>query len=970
MYSFGVNTRRGQVLVGLVALALSAFAQGPDSPLVFWTQVTLYRDEWGTPHVFGDNPRALAFGFGYAQAEDHLGPMLMAYRVANGRAAEVLGEYYAASDEFSLKMGHAELAQAALAEADPLTRDLCEGFALGVNAWIVEHPDRVPAWANGVKPVDVLALMHCYLMSMAPFDLPGVYHRPPAAYTGNAWAIAPKRTQEGEAILVINPHGYYDGPFQWYEAHLISSAMGLNVAGATLFGLPVILQGHNGVLGWALTPNKPDFADVYIEPGIQMRRNPKALNEPMFDGEQLMYMALFANTRTFHVQTPDGMTERGVPCVYTPRGPVLGRYRGRLCSYQVGGYRDFGALLQWVEMARAQTLADFQAALAMHQIPCFHVVYADRDGNIFYLYNTKVGDKCTFQPPARQSFGGGAGTFSPENEEPPGPPLYIDWTRPLAAENPEFAWGGAVPVTAMPSLLNPESGYVQACGNPPWTATADSRLDPGHWPPWLAGDRDTYRAQRVRQLLGMGQRSFRDSQSMLYDVLAPFAVGAVPRLLEAADMRPGFVAHAHPDLAVGLNLLRTWNYVAETNAHAMTFFHVWWAALHMQVPEAFASDAALYAALWENPPAMQDLALEAAAQAARTLRNEFKSPSVPWGDVHIIRRGDRQEAIAGAATGEPIFMASDHIFNNGVWPVTYGYGFAMVVEFGDRPRAVSMVPFGASEDPASPHYDDQLDLMLARRFKITRFQGGDVQRNAHSARGRFLHLQPKGMDATFTIRAPHPIEARLYTSIEPPESLPEGLATYTVYAGLEYVPRGVPVDVHMEITIPETVCALENIPRLAVYAYDSDASWYPLSMQRADPETHALIADEAGSRVYAVLGPEECRQNTGFFLLTSSFSKEEVRRQIPAKPQETLPEPRRMIIRRPPDTSVPPRQGTPGKWVQPMPWAAGPTPPLAEIEVLDTPPEVSPEPPPEPKPKPEPLRRIIRRNFNIRSKPR
>ncbi|MBM3290527.1 MAG: penicillin acylase family protein, partial [Candidatus Hydrogenedentes bacterium] len=248
----------------LVLLSAVTHAQAPPDPAELWQQAVVYRDEWGVPHVQADNLLAMAFAFGYAQAEDHLETMLKAYRVANGRAAEVYGEDYAESDEFSLKMGHADLALAAYPYADAVTRDLCDGFAIGVNAWIVEHPGLAPDWAEGVRPEDILALMHCYLMSFAPFDLPGAYARPAAANTGNAWAIAPSRTTNGDTILVMTAHTDYRGPFQWYEAHL--TAGDFNVYGATLFGLPMILQGHNGALGWALTPNMSDFADVYMEP--------------------------------------------------------------------------------------------------------------------------------------------------------------------------------------------------------------------------------------------------------------------------------------------------------------------------------------------------------------------------------------------------------------------------------------------------------------------------------------------------------------------------------------------------------------------------------------------------------------------------------------------------------------------------------------------------------------------------------
>ena len=770
--------------------ALCAFAVIPgtggaqedaDSP---WGHAALYRDEWGTPHVYAENPRALAFVFGYAQAEDHLEAMLAAYRIANGRAAEVFGESYAASDEFSLKMGHAALARNIYAGLDPLTQDLCEGFAMGVNSWLVEHAEQAPPWADGAKPQDILALLHCYLMSMAPFDLPGVYHRPPASVSGNAWAIAPSRTDSGETFLVINPHADYGSPFLWYEAHLVCQDM--DVAGATLFGLPVILQGHNESLGWALTPNQADFADIYLEPNPTVKRNPNSINTRTLLGEgQLMEMYLLANTQPYTVLTPQGPVERGVPCVDTPRGPLMDMHKGRLCSYLVGGYRDFGAIAQFVEMARARDLGSFRTALDMQQLPCFNVVYADREGNIFYLYNVKTGNKAVADAPPEPPKPEGVENEGKDAEKrPPRAPRFIDWTVPVPADDPLAAWGPIIPPGALPTVINPDSGYVQACGSPPWLATDNSSMSAARFPPWFTHDRDTYRAQRVRRLLGMGKRSFRDCQSMLYDVVVPLAIEAVPRLLDIAKQRADFVANAHPDLPAGLDALRTWNFLADASSSGMTFFHAWWNALEADYaaangqPTAYslqstASREALLAALRENGADMQDLSLNAATEAARMMRNEFNSLSVPWGDVHTVTRGGREAPLCGADSGEPVFVASDEVFEGRKWRVTYGYGYAMVVAFGEYPRSVSMLPFGTSEDPKSPHYSDQLDLMTQRRFKVSRYLMEDVQQNAASARGQLLYLRPKGMEALFTLTASTPIVARLTTSTGAPGKRPE-----------------------------------------------------------------------------------------------------------------------------------------------------------------------------------------------------
>jgi len=830
---------------------VTAFGQEPAEPAVLWSQATLYRDEWGVPHVYAQTPRALGFAFGYAQAEDHLETMLAAYRVANGRAAEVLGESYAASDAFALKMGHARLAREAFQDIDPITGELCVGFAQGVNAWILEHPRGVPEWTDGIQPQDILALWHAFLMSFAPFDLPEAYHPPPAFDTGNAWALAPPRTEREAATLVINPHQYYDGPFRWYEAHLVLGD--LNIAGATLYGLPVILQGHNDRLGWALTPNQPDFADVFeerIASGGGSERRTKggdlaaAAAAAGLAEDQLLLLEYMSQAQPYYVRTEAGMEERYVPAVITGRGPLFESGGRSLFSWRIGGYRDFGGLRQLFEMGRAQDFAAFQNALLMHQLPCFHLVYADAEGNIFYLYNAKMGDRAMPGPALEEKV----------RQSAP----YLDWKRPAPSSVAAMTWATLVPPEALPHLVNPASGFVQACGNPPWGATDDSPFGPEDFPPWFAEDPDSYRAKRVRQLLRTGTRSFLDNQSMLYDAVAPAAMDMVPALLNAAAARPDFVTASHPDLVTGLDLLRNWNYVAALNAAGMTYYLVWWAMLRNRTGPNTPPDPELYAMVLEAAPPMPEMMLDAAADAARMMRNDYQSMSVLWGDAHRIRRGPRDEPLPGASTGEPIFVASDYVYDQGQWLATYGYGFAMVVQFGAVPEAASVSPFGASDNPRSPHYSDQLDLLLEKRLKKTRFQQDAVWRYAQSARGCNVILYPLGVEGAFTLLAPIPVEARLNTSAQPPVLPPVGMATFTLYVTPEWAPPTAPVITHLEIHIPDVLCRAVNLDRLAVYGYAAPRGWFVLPEQDLDAESRLFRAAYDGRPVYAVLGPAAC----------------------------------------------------------------------------------------------------------------
>ena len=823
--------------------ALAQPEEPADEAAALWAQATLYRDEWGTPHVYAETPRALGFAFGQAQAEDHLEAMLMAYRTANGRAAEVLGEKMAPSDEFALRMGHARLAEEVFPALDDGVRELCIGFAMGVNAWLLDHEDTAPAWAEGVKPSDPIALWHAFIISMAPLDLPGVNRPPRAMETGNAWALAPSRTESGNPLLVINPHNYFQGPFRWYEAHLASGDM--DIAGATLFGLPLIVQGHNGVLGWALTPNFPDFADVFQEDPQAPLRNPKSLLEAgNSELAQVMPMLEYlTHAQPYYVRTESGMQEKAAPAMLGPHGPLFD-VGGNFYSWAIGGFGDFGAFSQLLAMATATSLEAFQEALTQQQLPCFNVLYADRDGNLFYLYNAKAGTRDVPVPEARRD-------GEPVLEDGP------NWARPVPAASFEAAWGNLIALDQLPSITNPDTGYLQACGGPPWACTDDADIDPTAYPGWFVSEVDTFRARRVRQLLRAGTRNARDMQAMLYDVVVPAASEMSPLLLEMADSAKTRVTASHPDLETGLELLRGWNYTADITEKAMTFYHVWWSLLTRQHARDFASEADLYDALAAKTPAAQDAALGAAADAARLMRNDLDTVQIPWGDVHRIVRGGKEYAVPGAGTGEPIFIASDYEYGQGKWQASYGYGVAMVIEFGDTPEAVSVSAFGASEDTASTHYSDHLPPHPATEFTRTRYLERDVLRHAASGVGRNVTLYPLGAEGQVTFASGQPARCTLESSVEAPGPLPGNLAAFTVFVRPAAMPTTALSEVVVSFAIPAELCADENTANLALYAFAGADGWRKVENQTRDDAGRVLTGTLSALEPVAVLGPVE-----------------------------------------------------------------------------------------------------------------
>ena len=837
----------GMLIAGLGMLAdiARARAEAQVVPEIarMWNEVTLYRDEWGVPHVYADHPRALGFGLGYAEAEDHAEPIQFAYRMVRGRLAAVLGEAYAQSDAFALRMGHATLAAAALNQVDEVTRELCEGFALGFNAWLADNATQVPAWYDGVRPEDPLALWHAFLTSFAPMDLPLPYRTPPAMETANAWALAPSRVKEGNPVLVFSPHQHYDGPFQWTEVHLVMGDM--DVYGAALRGVPVVVMGITPFHGWALTPNFADTADAFDEfAGLEQAavRNPKQVGGEQPPDPATLRSALtldyMARTVPYYVLKSDGMEERGTPSYIGARGPVFDS-NGTLVSWLIGGYFDFGGIRQLVEMARARSLDAFRSALVTRQLPCFHVVYTDATGTLFYLYN---------------AVGGTRAIPTELLEGPNASRIALPWNRIIPGFAADWGWREGIPIEALPACVNPEAGFLQACNTTPWSVTDQGAPKPGLLPPWFVQDRDSFRGARVAGLLRQGPYSFAEARALLFDTYAGGAVDPTRALLAAADAQQQRVAGAHPDLGEALALLKKWNHVASPYSPEMTFFHLWWSLLKNRVRDVIPGEDALRAALRAGNPATVEAALGAAEQAAQTLRNEFGQLKVPWGDVHVLQRGQRKASIGGSLSGEPVLTFSDTRYGNGKWQATYGMGFALAAIFGTRVEAVSLVPFGSSDVPGSPHYDDQLNLLLEQRFKTVRLYPEDVLTRASDARGCRVALMPRGVTGMVIVEAQVPISARLVVS-PTPEELPPGTSAFTPAIRVIRSPDGIPFRTWIRLEVPSSLCRDGDPSSLGLFAREADGPWLPLDRDPSDPPGVFTATHDSPAACYAILGP-------------------------------------------------------------------------------------------------------------------
>jgi penicillin amidase len=250
-------------------------------------------------------------------------------------------------------------------------------------------------------------------------------------------------------MLFINPHLPFFGPGQVYEGH-VHSDEGWNFTGYTRFGFPLPYVGHNENGGWVSTDNAADLTDVYMETFDDPAR-------PLAYKYGKGHRMATERVEEIRVKTANGLETRKFTMRKTHHGPILGARDGKLLSIRMAKFEADGWLREWYDMTRATSLAAMKRAMTPLNMLFGNVMYADRQGNTWYLYNGAV--------PKRDP--------------------RFDWTKPVDGSDPATEWQGYHTIDELPQLTNPKTGWMQNCNTTPFLLTSEGNPDPKQFPKYM-----------------------------------------------------------------------------------------------------------------------------------------------------------------------------------------------------------------------------------------------------------------------------------------------------------------------------------------------------------------------------------------------------------------------------------------------------------------------------------------------------
>lgn len=617
------------------------------------------RDDFGVPIIEAENIEQLFFAFGYAQAEDHLIPMLLNFREAMGCSAEVLGGEALQIDVKSIIYGMEKIAQQDWEQASEEEKKVLRSFVEGINSFIRENEYKLPEWSR--KPVEEKEILAFLRWSILQFGEATTINK--LCIGSNQFAVAPHRTRNGTTIICSAPHLPWKRPYNWYEAHL--KGAGFDVWGATFFGIPVVTMGHNRDIAWSYTVNPVNIGDIYEE-RLNLQGDKYLYEESWLDIEE----------EEVELKVREGgriLTER-VKVRRTHHGPIIWEEKGRAFAIKLSLFNAESILRFLLRVARAQNLLQFKEAFRKPGFHMFNVLYGDRQGNIYYLFNALA--------PIR----------SPD----------YDWSKPVPGWTRETEWKGFHKFEELPQIENPPCGYIQNCNVDPTHITVEPYLKWDDFPPHLVEPAFTGRAKRLLSLLEANTSlSLDDAISYAFDVLDMTAEEWKPRLISAYNVLLHEIKEGKEILAYAINLLREWDNRDGLESKGSYLFGLW---------------TEKFQAIEDKNELTMLLSLKSAAE--ETL-NRFGKLAVRWGDVHIMRRGEIEYPTAGAGfpPTEALHLATGRLENDGKVVAEGGTSYIMLVELGEKVRSWSLLPYGNSEDPESSHFSDQAPLFSRMKLK-------------------------------------------------------------------------------------------------------------------------------------------------------------------------------------------------------------------------------------------------------------
>lgn len=674
-------------------------------------KTVIYRDSWGIPHIYSPTDEGGLYAQGYAMAEDRPEQLLLNLLTAIGELSSVVGEGAVQSDLRSHLFDHYGVARKNWNQIPRQLQHHTEAFVAGITAFYNDHPEDIPSWWQG-RQVDkymIVAFGRLFLYNWSIDEAYGDLRRSgikpgyePVKRGSNQFAVSPKRSANGAAILAIDPHLAWFGPSRFWEFRIHAGK--LHGSGVTLAGSPYIGLGHNANMAWAMTTGGPDTADIY------------ALTLKQGDNSQYLYDGKWRTMQSRNITLQvKGEASQTHTLWFAHQGPVVAWQDGKAYAAAMAYAEQVNISGAWFTLNYGTDYRDAIESLAGLTVFPQNVMVADTSGNIYYQRTGRV--------PIR--------------------PNGYDWSRAVDGSTSKSAWQGFHPASDHLQVLNPPQGYMQNCNIPPDAMIPNSPFSlvhtrdylysgPGYGPA-RAGWTNQRGARAIQLLQANDSITAQDAMAIINDV-HPYGIERWIGVLKMADEKFADQFEGSRRYQSGIKDLLKWDGNLHRNSSAALKYYYWREQLVKDLGEAESDRQKLLIDDWyaivegreQKPVRLEDAILKTMATSFSTamdrLAKEFETDKPTYGDLFRVGRDDTSWPLGGGGSFGTRTLRSIGYApgkkNNGYRERYWGRSgqtSTQIVVLSKPIRSWIYLPIGQSDRKDSIHYTDQAEKLFSKR---------------------------------------------------------------------------------------------------------------------------------------------------------------------------------------------------------------------------------------------------------------
>lgn len=680
--------------------------------------ISIIRDNWGIPHIYGKTDADAVFGMLYAQCEDDFARIERNYLDATGQMALAYGEEYLYHDLRARMFLDSTQAKAYYEKSPTWMKKLCDAFADGINFYLYKHPEVKPDLITRFRPWMPFTFSEGSIGGdITRIPLAGVkafYGAGKMSYLDTRWSlaeeptgsngfsIAPKKSKTGNALFLINPHTSF-----YFRSELhVNSEQGLKAYGAVTWGQFFIYQGFNENCGWMHTSTYADAIDQYEESILK-----KGNSYYYTYGEEERRVE--EKQVSIPYKAGSEIKRKEFTLYFTHHGPVIRSQGEKWITFRMMN-RPLDALKQSFLRTKAKGHKSFNKTMKIRTNSSNNTVFADKKGNIAYWH----------------------GNYIPKRN-----PSY-DYNGLIDGSNPATDWQGLHKVKEMIHVLNPESGWIQNCNATPYTVAGPFSPKESDYANYIAPDKENFRGINAVKVLS--RTNAYDLDDLIRAANDPYLAAfekLVPALLSAYNKVGQSQAS---DMKEAISLLKNWD-LGYGEQSIPTALAIYWAEqLGPMINKKV--DLATRRAMMRDDLYIQHSSdqekVEALDAAMKKLEEDFGTWKTPWGEINRFQRltGKIEETFDDSKPSIPVGFASSRwgsLASLGARTFShtkrrYGYGgnsFVAVVEFGPKLVARTIVSGGQSNLPGTAHFTDQANMFCKGQFKVANYYKEDVLKN-------------------------------------------------------------------------------------------------------------------------------------------------------------------------------------------------------------------------------------------------